>query len=95
MSEKRRSGDVDDTTALRVMEEAAGRMGLAMIYRNLDDDEINISSGMCRLQDKRLLIVDRRLDTRGRWRAIANAIKTLEHEDMYLPPLARELMDTV
>ena len=70
-------------------------MGLATQYKNLGDDEINIASGKCRLQGRNLLIIDKRLSVRGKWKAIAGVLKTMDTSGAYIPPLARELIDSV
>lgn len=84
---------VSDTMALRAMEEAARRLGVAVRYERLGDDDIMVSSGFCRVKDEKIVIIDKRLDTRGRWKALAMALKQADTDSIFLPPLARELLD--
>jgi hypothetical protein len=84
---------VDDGLALRAMEDTARRLGVAMRYERLGDDDISVSSGFCRLKDEKIVIIDKRLDTRGRWKALATALKQTDINSVFLPPLARKLLD--
>jgi hypothetical protein len=84
---------VNDALALRGMEEAARRLGVAVRYERLDDDDIKMSSGFCRVKDEKIVIIDKRLDTRGKWKALAMALKQADLDSVFLPPIARELLD--
>jgi hypothetical protein len=84
---------IDDALALRGMEDAARRLGVAVRYERLGDDDIRVSSGFCRVKDEKIVIIDKRLDTRGKWKALAMALKQADVDSIFLPPLARELLD--
>lgn len=84
---------IDDALALRGMEEAARRLGVAVRYERLDDEDIMVSSGFCRVKDEKIVIIDKRLDTKGKWKALAMALKRTDVDSVFLPPLARELLD--
>ncbi len=86
---------VDDETALLHMESAADKAGIDVCYKNLSDDEVNIGSGLCIVRQERKLIIDNRLDTRSRWLILARELKSVELDNLFLPPLVRELIDTV
>ena len=74
------------------VEEAAGRAGLEIRYRNLSDEEMTISSGMCLLENRRLMIVDKRLSQREKAVVIAKALMDMDLETVYLPPATRDLI---
>jgi len=95
MSAKGRSHEnpVDDGMALRGLEEAARRLGVTVRYERLDDDDVRVSSGFCRVNDEKIVIIDKRLDARGKWKALAMALKETDVNSVFLPPLARELLD--
>ena len=84
---------IDDALALRGMEDAARRLGVAVRYERLSDDDIRVSSGFCRVKDEKIVIIDKRLDTRGKWKALAMALRQADVDSIFLPPLARELLD--
>ncbi|MBI5814632.1 MAG: hypothetical protein HZB29_03380 [Nitrospinae bacterium] len=90
------SRGVENATALRALEEAARRLSVEVRYENLRDDDVNISSGMCQMKGGMIVIIDKRLDTEHRWRALAAAIRHISSESqVFLPPLARELIEKV
>ncbi|MBF0291485.1 MAG: hypothetical protein HQK86_04940 [Nitrospinae bacterium] len=95
MSAKEEAGErpVDDILALRAMEETARRLGVAVRYERLDDEDVKMSSGFCRVNDEKIVIIDKRLDTKGRWKALAMALKQADINSIFLPPLARKLLD--
>ncbi len=84
---------VDDVLALRGLEEAARRLGVTVRYERLDNEDVSVSSGFCKVKDEKIVIIDKRLDTRGKWTALAKALKQTDVNSVFLPPLARELMD--
>ncbi|MGK7346540.1 MAG: hypothetical protein ACNS63_12115 [Candidatus Nitrospinota bacterium M3_3B_026] len=94
MTDAPRRGKTDDEAALRAMEEAARKLGLEVEYKSLGDDEIDVASGACRVKDRRLLIVDSRLPAALRVKAMARVLRNMETETVYLPPLAREIMES-
>lgn len=84
---------VDDALALRGLEEAARRLGVTVRYERLDNEDVSVSSGFCKLKDEKIVIIDKRLDSRGKWMALAKALKQTDVNSVFLPPLARELLD--
>lgn len=95
MSAKGEAGErpIDDALALRAMEETARRLGVAVRYERLDDEDVKMSSGFCRVKDEKIVIIDKRLDVNGRWKALAMALKQADINSIFLPPLARKLLD--
>jgi len=90
------SGGVDPKTALKAIEEAARRLGVEVRYENLQDDDVNIASGACAIKGGKLVIIDTRHDAGHRWKILAAAIKELaDASPVYLPPLARELFESM
>jgi hypothetical protein len=77
------------------LEDAARRAGLELKYGDLRDEEMTIRSGACQLRQRRLLLVDKRLGTMERARVIARELAHVDLEAIYLPPAARELIDSL
>jgi len=75
------------------LEDAAGRAGLEIRYSNLEDEEMTISSGVCWLQDRRLLLVDKRLGPVQRAGVIATVLSQMDLENIYLPPATRMIIE--
>jgi len=81
--------------ALLLLEDAARRMGLEVKYGDLRDDELTIRSGVCQLRQRAFLVVDKRLGQKERAAVIARELARMDLEAVYLPPAARELIETL
>ena len=77
------------------MESAAGKAGIEVCYKNLIDEDVNIGSGLCKVRQEKKLIIDSRLGTRSRWMVLARELKTVELDSLFLPPLVRDLIESV
>ena len=84
---------MDNESILARMEEAAQEAGIEIRYENLADEEITIGSGLCHVHQKPLLIIDKRLGPKEKWKILAKQLKAADLEDLYLPPLVRELIE--
>lgn len=73
--------------------ETLERYGITLEYRDLSDDDIAIQSGLCDMGGKKTLIIDTRLGQRARIGVMAEALKTLDLEGIYLPPAIRALLE--
>lgn len=98
MDIKRKNGgktDADDDVILQRMEEAARKAGIDLRYENLADDDVNIGSGLCYIRHQPSLIVDKRLDSRTKLDILARELSRIDTDSIYLPPLIRELIESV
>ncbi len=80
---------------LERLNDALDKCGISMEVRKLDDEEVNIESGLCEVEGRRVLIVDKRLGIEGRINVILKTLKTLNLEGVYIQPALRELIDSV
>ena len=87
-------GGASAAHALSLMEDAAFRAGLEVKYVNLQDDEVTINSGSCVLKNHKLLLIDRRLGLEERGRVIAGELAGMNIDNLFLPPAAREIIDS-
>jgi len=97
MDIKRKRGgetDTDNDVILQRMEEAARKAGIDLRYENLADDDINIGSGLCHIYSQPSLIIDKRLDSRGKLLIIAKELSGIDTDSIYLQPLVRELIES-
>ncbi|VAX22785.1 hypothetical protein MNBD_NITROSPINAE04-77 [hydrothermal vent metagenome] len=90
-----RQTDIDYEIILLRAEEAARKAGIDLRYENLADDEINIGSGLCRIHSQPSLIIDKRLDPKRKLFIIAKELSKIDTDSIYLPPLIRELIETM
>lgn len=87
--------DIDYAILLLQMEEAAQKAGMNLRYENLADDDINIGSGLCYIRRQPSLIIDKRLDLKGKLYVIAKELSRIDTDSFYMPPLIRELIESV
>jgi hypothetical protein len=75
------------------LNELAGQLGVEVRLEALaDDDDYAARGGLCRLGQRLVAFVDRRLSPEGRNRQLGQAIKGLEVEGVYLRPAVREFL---
>ena len=71
----------------KLIHETALTAGLVII-----EDKINRRGGVCRLDEKVMVIYDVHAPARERNRLILNGLKLLDLEQIYVPPKIRELL---
>ncbi len=80
---------------LERLQESLDKCGISLEVRKLDDEEVNIKSGLCEVEGRHVLIVDKRLGIEGRISVILKTLKTRNLEGVYIQPALRELIDSV
>ncbi len=86
---------MDRELLLEGLQESLDKCGISLEVRKLDDEEVNIKSGLCEVEGRHVLIVDKRLGIEGRINVILKALKSLNLEGVYIQPALRELIDSV
>ncbi len=86
---------VDAPGLLEKLEQLGRRLGVVIRYELLGEDEdlAQTKSGLCRLKENRVLLVDSRLGPIDRCRVIIAEIKQLEIGSVYIPPVVRQLLE--
>jgi hypothetical protein len=75
------------------LNELAGQLGVEVRLETLtDDDDYEAHGGLCRLGQRMVAFVDRRLPPEGRNRQLGLAIRGLELEGVYLRPAVRDFL---
>ena len=75
--------------------EAAQRLGLEVRREKiLREVGYRARGGPCRLRDQDLVILDREMPPADQLEVIAEALKDRAHEQLYLSPAARKLLQT-
>ena len=87
--------DVDYAMLLMQIEEVARKAGIDLRYENLDDEDVNIESGLCYIRKLPALIIDKRLDLKGKLEIIAKELSGVDTDSIYKPPLIRQLIEPV
>ncbi len=80
---------------LEQLERLGSTMGISVRYEKLgrDDDTAPIRSGLCRLKENRILIVDSRLSPAMRCQALAGELKRFDWSQVFVPPAVRRLLE--
>ncbi len=81
--------------AIGHLESVAAKLGVEVRYEILvqEGEPGSMRGGLCRVQDRRVIFVDRRLGPVERCAALAEAIATFDLSDIYLPPIARRAIE--
>ena len=75
--------------------EAAQRLGLEVRREKiLREVGYRARGGLCRLREQDLIILDREMPPADQLEMIADALKERAHEQLYLSPAARKLLQT-
>ncbi len=79
-----------------LLEEAAARLGVEVRQERFrpDDDLPHPKSGLVRLGRRRVVILDKDQPLAARTAALAEALKRLDHEAVFLPPAVRDMLES-
>jgi hypothetical protein len=83
---------MDPKVILAGLEEIARRVGLEIQYEKLDDDEFRMQSGHYRLGDRRVILVEKRLNTAARIEVLRRELGQVNLDGVFMKPLFRSLL---
>ena len=78
---------------LKELEILAERMGLTVRYDKFPDDEMETNSGVCRIKDRTMLIVNIRLDKKRRIEVLCRELGRMELDEVYIKPFLRAFLE--
>lgn len=82
-----------DTEALfTALEETLAHCGIELDIRDLADDEYNIRSGLCEVEGRRVLILDKRLSPKTHAAIMADTLKDENLDTIYVSPAVRQYL---
>lgn len=87
---------IDDAQfAIRHLEELARKLGLEVRYEVLveEGEAGSMRGGLCRIKDRRVIFVDKRLGVIDRCAALAEALGTFDLSGIFVPPVARRAIE--
>ena len=85
---------METLSRLEDMKEAATRLSIEIVTRNLFDQEISIQSGYCKFKGKDMIIIDEQLTPEEQVEVILNTLKQFDLETIYLPSWIRESIES-
>jgi len=88
---------MDENTIIQQLEELIKRFGVQIRHEPIkqDEDSINVVGGLCLLKGEYVLIINSKAAIRDRIRALVMALKHFDHENIYMLPVLRELLDKI
>ncbi len=88
---------MDEDTIIEQLEELIKRFGIQIRYESVkqDEDSINVVGGVCLLKGEYVLIINSKATIRDKIRAFGIALKHFDHENIYMLPALRELLDKI
>ncbi len=84
---------MNEELILEHLEKIARSKSIIIRYERLEDGELIIRSGSCRVKGNEYIIVDSRLTLKERIGVIARELRKRNLEDIYMLPLIREIID--
>ena len=85
---------MEDRRLWMLLNQLAAQLGVEVRLEYLEDGEgFTSRGGLCRLGDRLVAFVDRRLGPQGRARQLGAALKSLDLSGVYLRPAVREFLE--
>jgi hypothetical protein len=75
------------------LENLLEQLGVSVIYDNLSDSEARTTSGLCKVKGRHFYIMDRSKGLAERTRLLAECLKQMDLEEVYVLPAVREFLD--
>lgn len=73
--------------------ELAERLSVQVIFKNLQDDEFVIRSGMCSVKGNTLIIIDSRVSLEDKIKTLCREIKKFNLDNIFIQPTLREILE--
>ena len=74
------------------LEELAAKLGISIRYENLSASRHHVKSGLCKLRGKYIFIMDSAATTSQRIELLADCLRKMNLDDIYLVPALRSLL---
>ena len=75
------------------LKDLAERMQITVSEQNLKATGIKVKSGLCRVKGQNMFIMDKHKSLQKKIDILAEQLAGMPHEDMYLIPAVRELLE--
>ena len=85
---------MDPISRLEDLKNVAARLSISVVTDCLFDPEITIQSGYCKVQGKKMIILDRLLTIEDQSEIILHTLKQFNLEAIYLPLWIREYIES-
>jgi hypothetical protein len=75
------------------LNDLAEKLLITVSEQNFRNTGIKVQSGMCKVKGKDFLIVDKHKSIHKKIKILASNLAAMPHEDIYIVPTVRELLD--
>ena len=75
------------------LKDLAERMQITVCEQNLKTSGIKVQSGLCTVKGQNLFIIDKHKSVQKKIRILAAQLASIPHEDLYIIPTVRELLE--
>lgn len=75
------------------LKELAEKLNITVSEKNLFNAGIKVKSGLCRVKDRRLFVMDRNKSLSKKVEILASCLAELPVDDVYMVPAIREMLD--
>ncbi len=82
----------DAAMILSQFETLASKLGIKLRYENLKDPDFRIEGGACRIGDDQHIIIHSKLEDEDKIDIIAEELRKLSLEDVFIPPILRTVL---
>ena len=84
---------MDPLSRFEDLKKVAGKLSIDIVTDSLFDPEIMIQSGYCKVQGKKMIILDKLLSIKEKSEVILQVLKKFNLESIYLPSWIRERIE--
>lgn len=75
------------------LRQLAEKLGILVSEHNLRKTGIHVKSGLCKVRDKTIFVMDKHETIYGKNRILASCLREMDHENIYVVPTVRALLD--
>ena len=75
------------------LKDLAERMQISVLEQNLKTSGLKVQSGLCTVKGQKLFIMDKHKSVHKKIKILAAQLARIPHEDMYIIPAVRELLE--
>jgi hypothetical protein len=88
---------VDESTIIDQLEELIERFGVKIRHEAIkqDEDAVKVVGGLCLLRGEYVLIINSKATIRDKINTLGMALKQFDHDQIYMRPVLRELLDRI
>jgi len=75
------------------LKDVSEKLGVTVFEKNFKDAGIKVKSGFCRVKEENRFIIDKNKNIHKKVKILAAFVSTLRHEDIYVMPAVREVIE--